>query len=71
VQKVLTSDQVSDFRRKFEGKARFLVDESVGINAARLIRDRGWNVRYVEDLGLLDRRTKQFWRSHEESSAFS
>jgi predicted nuclease of predicted toxin-antitoxin system len=63
-QKVLTSDQVSDFKRKFEGKARLLVDESVGINAARLIRDRGWNVRYVEDLGLLD-------RSHEAVLAFA
>ena len=61
---VLTNDQVSDFKRKFESKARFLVDESVGINAARLIRDRGWNVCYVEDLDLLD-------RSHEAVLAFA
>ena len=62
--KVLTSDQVSDFKRKFESRARFLVDESVGINTARLIRDRGWNVLYVEDLDLLD-------RSHEAVFAFA
>ena len=61
---ILTNDQVSDFKRKFESKARFLVDESVGINAARLIRDRGWNVCYVEDLDLLD-------RSHEAVLAFA
>ena len=60
----LINDQVSDFNRKFESKARFLVDESVGINAARLIRDRGWNVCYVEDLDLLD-------RSHEAVLAFA
>lgn|SRR5262249_28567144 len=62
--KILTSDQVSDFRREFESKARFLVDESVGINAARLIRDQGWNVRYVAELGLLD-------QSHEALLAFA
>jgi predicted nuclease of predicted toxin-antitoxin system len=61
---ILTNDQVSDFKRKFESSARFLVDESVGINAARLIRDRGWNVCYVEDLDLLD-------RSHEAVLAFA
>jgi hypothetical protein len=41
----LINDQVSDFNRKFESKARFLVDESVGMDAVRLIQDRGWNVR--------------------------
>ena len=60
----LTNDQFSDFKRKFESKARFLVDESVGMEAARLIRDRGWNVRYVEDVGLLG-------RSGEEVLAFA
>jgi len=48
----LINDQVSDFNRKFESKARFLVDESVGMDAVRLIQDRGWNVRYVDDVGL-------------------
>ncbi len=60
----LINDQVSEFYRKFESRARFLVDESVGINTARLIRDRGWNVRYVEDLRLLD-------GSHEAIFAFA
>ena len=48
----LINDQVSDFNKKFESKARFLVDESVGMDAVRLIQDRGWNVRYVDDVGL-------------------
>jgi predicted nuclease of predicted toxin-antitoxin system len=51
--KALTNDQLSDFNAKFKSKARFLVDGSVGIEAARLIRDRGWNVHYVDDVGLL------------------
>ena len=61
---ILINDQVSDFQRKFESKARFLVDESVGMDAARLIRDRGWNVCYVDDVGLLG-------RSDEEVLAFA
>jgi predicted nuclease of predicted toxin-antitoxin system len=60
----LINDQVSDFNRKFESKARFLVDESVGRDAVRLIQDRGWNVRYVDDVGLSG-------RSDEEVLAFA
>jgi hypothetical protein len=66
----LINDQVSDFNRKFESKARFLVDESVGMDAVRLIQDRGWNVRYVDDVGLSGDRTKKFWHSPGKSSAF-
>ena len=61
---ILINDQVSDFNRKFESKARFLVDESVGMDAVRLIQDRGWNVRYVDDVGVLG-------RSGEEVLAFA
>ena len=60
----ILNDQFSDFNRKFESKARFLVDKSVGMEAARLIRDRGWNVCYVDDVGLLG-------RSDEEVLAFA
>ena len=60
----LINDQVSYFNRKFESKARFLVDESVGMDAVRLIQDRGWNVRYVDDVGLSG-------RSDEEVLAFA
>ena len=59
-------DHLSDFKKNFKGKARFLVDESVGMATAGLIRDRGWNVRYVDDVGLLGRSEKEIltfaWR---------
>jgi predicted nuclease of predicted toxin-antitoxin system len=64
MRRVTTFNQLSDFQRKFESKARFLIDESVGMEAARLIRDRGWNVYYVDDVGLLG-------RSDEEVLAFA
>jgi predicted nuclease of predicted toxin-antitoxin system len=41
-----------------------LVDESVGMDAVRLIQDRGWNVCYVDDVGLSG-------RSDEEVLAFA
>jgi len=41
-----------------------LIDESVGTEVARLIRDRGWNVSYVDDVGLSG-------RSDEEVLAFA
>jgi predicted nuclease of predicted toxin-antitoxin system len=59
-------DHLSDFEKNFKSQARFLVDESVGIAAAGLIRDRGWNVRYVDDVGLLGRSKEEIltfaWR---------
>ncbi len=62
----VAKDHLSDFKKNFKGKARFLVDESVGIATAGLIRDRGWNVRYVDDVGLLGRSEKEIltfaWR---------
>ena len=64
MRRVIRFDQVSDFQRKFESKTRFLIDESVGMEAARLIRDPGWNVCYVDDVGLLG-------RSDEEVLAFA
>lgn len=64
MRRVTTFNQVSDFQRQFASKARFLIDESVGMEVARLIRDRGWNVCYVDDVGLLG-------RSDEEVLAFA
>ena len=64
MRRVTTFNQVSDFQREFESKARFLIDESVGMEVARWIRDRGWNVCYVDDVGLLG-------RSDEEVLAFA
>ena len=56
----LINDQVSELNRKFESKARFLVDERVGMDAVRLIQDRGWNVRYVDDVGRSDEEVLAF-----------
>ena len=64
MRRVTTFNQLSDFQRKFESKARFLIDESVGMEAARLIRDGRWNVCYVDDVGLSQ-------RSDEEVFAFA
>jgi predicted nuclease of predicted toxin-antitoxin system len=47
-------DAPRDWRSHVAGKrARFLVDESLGVEAARALRGRRWNAAYVGDLGLL------------------
>lgn len=45
--------ELEDFRREFTKKCRFLVDESLGIEAARVIRSLGWNVAFASELGLI------------------
>jgi predicted nuclease of predicted toxin-antitoxin system len=44
--------ELSEVDRVFKKKARFLVDESLGEEAANLLRDLGWNVAYAADVSL-------------------
>jgi predicted nuclease of predicted toxin-antitoxin system len=46
--------EISEFIRKFSKKARFLVDQCVGKEAADFLRSRGWNAVYAEAVGLRD-----------------
>jgi predicted nuclease of predicted toxin-antitoxin system len=42
-----------EFKAEHRGKARFLVDESIGSNVAKFLQDNGFNTKYVADIGLL------------------
>jgi predicted nuclease of predicted toxin-antitoxin system len=48
----ISDEAFADFERDFKRKARFLIDESLGVEAARVIRALGWNAVYVGDVGL-------------------
>jgi hypothetical protein len=48
----LTPGEFADFRKRFKSKARFLVDESLGIETAKVIKRMGWNALYVGEVGL-------------------
>ena len=50
-----TEQEVSTFERENRKKARFLVDESLGIGVAGLLGKAGWKVKYTHDLGLAGR----------------
>ncbi len=50
-----SDSEVAMFRKGFRRKARFLVDESVGVDVARLLQRSGWNARFVGDVKLLGR----------------
>lgn len=41
--------------RNFRKKARFLVDESLGVETAKFLRELGWNVKDVSEVGLSGR----------------
>jgi hypothetical protein len=40
------------FEKEFRKKSRFLVDESLGAEAARVLKELGWNTVYTGDVGL-------------------
>ena len=46
------ADEVEAFVSQFRRRARFLVDESLGAEVTEVLRDQGWNARYVAELGL-------------------
>jgi predicted nuclease of predicted toxin-antitoxin system len=48
----IREEDVRRFVATFEGKAKFLVDESFGVEAARVIRDLGWDAEFVCDVAL-------------------
>jgi hypothetical protein len=44
--------EVEAYAKRFQKKSRFLVDESLGVNVADVLREHGWNTKYVAELGL-------------------
>jgi predicted nuclease of predicted toxin-antitoxin system len=48
----IRAEETREFVRKYKKRARFLVDESLGIEAARVINSVGWNAKFVCELGL-------------------
>ena len=47
-----TPEELADSRKRFRKKPRFLVDEALGIEVARFLRDESFNVKYVGEVGL-------------------
>jgi hypothetical protein len=44
--------EMSEFLSEHRRSARFLVDESLGEEVAEQIKELGWNVKYVDEVGL-------------------
>jgi len=62
-QVVLPSDEeIKAFTRVFGARARFIVDENLGIGVAQLLREAGWNARFVDEVGL---------RGHSDEDVFA
>lgn len=47
-----TADEKRQLDLQYRGKVRFLVDESAGINVAKILQGEGYNVQYVADVDL-------------------
>ena len=51
----VTDDEIAAAARRWKKRARFLVDESIGPEAAAFLREQGWNATAVQDVGLTGR----------------
>ena len=45
--------RANQLSRNRQTRVRFLVDESLGIEAVRVLQTNGWNAKFVSDLGLV------------------
>ncbi len=63
----ITADEIREFKRQWSKKARFLVDECLGIEAAKVLTAFGWNALFVEDAHLANHSDEDIfayaWRS--------
>lgn len=50
-----TAEEGRQLDLRHRGKARFLVDESVGINVAKILQGYGYSAKYVADMDLCGR----------------
>jgi predicted nuclease of predicted toxin-antitoxin system len=50
-----THEEMRRLDAEYRGRARFLVDESMGERVSEILRGEGFNVRYVGDVGLIGR----------------
>ena len=48
-----TSAEIRELQKEFAGKARFVVDESMGEGVAQILRDRGFNAKHAAELNLI------------------
>ncbi len=62
-----TTDAMRAMDEEFRGRARFLVDESMGTAIAKYLSEKGYNTKYVGDEGLTGRSDEDVfafaWRS--------
>jgi predicted nuclease of predicted toxin-antitoxin system len=50
----ITDDEIRDFERQSSKKARFLIDQCLGVEAARVFTRFGWNALFAGDAHLTD-----------------
>jgi predicted nuclease of predicted toxin-antitoxin system len=50
--KVESEEDIDRYFNECKGRARFLIDESLGMRVTTALRDKGWNVKDVSEVGL-------------------
>jgi Uncharacterized protein conserved in bacteria len=53
--KKITKEQIAEINRQYQKKGKFIIDENLGDTVVKYIRDGGFNVKGVSELGLQGR----------------
>lgn len=49
---ILYKKQTAEFQRVFKRKSKFIVDENLGFSVTEILREFGWNVKDISEVGL-------------------
>jgi len=50
--RTLTKDEATKFASQYKRKSKFLVDENLGYGTYEVLRDLGWNAKFVSEVNL-------------------
>jgi len=52
-----------EFNSRYKKKCKFLVDESLGEEVARLLKEKGWNAKYIGEFNLAGQNDKKIFQT--------
>lgn len=57
-----SNTKISEFRQFYKRKSKFIVDENLGPEVAKILKDLRWNVKYVSEVSLSGRSDEKVFR---------
>lgn len=58
----LKKDNITEFTLQYKRKSKFLVDENMGYGTYEILRELGWNTKFVSEVNLIGKSDEDLYR---------